>query len=98
MAFSGARRRSGRRMLGTTGAQRVLIGRRLAGPADRENRSGRRAGSAGGGSPMGPRIVAALTAFTAMCALLVSGLSLRVNEEGQLTSRFASAIEQLGSG
>ncbi|MFC3737718.1 pentapeptide repeat-containing protein [Paractinoplanes deccanensis] len=38
-----------------------------------------------------------MTTLTAMFALLISGLSLRVTEEGQLTNRFSTAIEQLGS-
>lgn len=44
------------------------------------------------------QITSAMTALTAACALLISGLSLKVTRDGQLTSRFASAIEQLGNG
>jgi len=39
-----------------------------------------------------------MTALTAACALLISGLSLKATKDGQITSRYSSAVEQLGGG
>jgi hypothetical protein len=44
-----------------------------------------------------PQITSALTAITAIFAILISWLTFKMNRDGQISTRYTSATEQLGS-
>lgn len=48
-------------------------------------------------APVWPAISSILTALTAVCALLISGMTVRMTADAQMTSRYSNAVEQLGS-
>ncbi|MEV6350880.1 pentapeptide repeat-containing protein [Actinoplanes sp. NPDC051851] len=78
-----------------SGSPRELARRKLRARFPRPARRTRAARTDGGTSYL-PRVSSALTALTAVVAILISWMTLRINHDEQILARYTSAVEQLG--